>query len=151
MGSPRRMLFEDEDLLFQWSDFQLPKPGKAKEQCLQILYSEAAVGGACFFFRATKRNGWNRQFLGTSREPLPATNIQVAPAKGSYPKGHFLEGNDASELCLEVTREHLRAAGITLDDRGGVKLEQVLQKGQELAKTEDQVYPMFFFSVKRGS
>ena len=54
-------------------------------------------------------------------------------------------GNDASELWLEVTREHLRAAGITLDDRGGVKLEQVLQKGQELAKTEDQVYPMFFF------
>ena len=49
-----------------------------------------------------------------------------------------------TELWLEVTREHLRAAGITLDDRGGVKLEQVLQKGQELAKTEDQVYPMFF-------
>lgn len=48
----------------------------------------------------------------------------------------------AKEQCLQIlyseaTREHLRAAGITLDERGGVKLQQVLQRGQELAKTED--------------
>ena len=101
-------------------------------------------------------------FLGSSREPLPATNSSHLPGNDRLPtihfqvqtvsfrKGHFLEGN-ASELWLEVTREHLRAAGITLDDRGGVKLEQVLQKGQELAKTEDQVFIPCFFFVKRGS
>ncbi|CAJ1373817.1 unnamed protein product [Effrenium voratum] len=48
----------------------------------------------------------------------------------------------AKEQCLEIlyseaTRDHLRAAGITLDDEGGVPLEQVLSKGQDLLKTEE--------------
>ena len=39
----------------------------------------------------------------------------------------------------QASQESLRAAGIVLDDRGGVQLEQVLSKGQELVKTEDRM------------
>eukprot|EP00438_Fugacium_kawagutii_P020585 Skav222340 [mRNA] locus=scaffold3497:19514:22675:- [translate_table: standard] len=94
---------------------------------------------------ASKLLAWSRKHLKAAESDPEMLRSVLASFKMPKLTDLFLVNaaglRKAKEQCLQIlysesTQQHLCAAGIQLDD-GGVKLEQVLQKARDLAKTEE--------------